>query len=72
MMMRPEIVEGGRRYVIMTCFRQECGAVLAGVKAKRCGWPAAGLDPSAVGCRSETDCPYFIEKARYRTETRIR
>jgi len=32
----------------MTCFRLwECGVVLAGVKAKPCGWPTASLDPSS-------------------------
>ena len=51
--MRPElvimIVGSGRGFLILirTCFRLwECGAVLAGVKAKPCGWPAASLDPS--------------------------
>jgi hypothetical protein len=46
--------------LIMTCFRpRERRAVLAGVKAKPYGWPAASLDPScgrrglaAVGSRS--------------------
>jgi hypothetical protein len=35
-------------WVITTCSRLwECGVVLAGVKAKPCGWPTASLDPSS-------------------------
>jgi hypothetical protein len=34
--------------LITDCSRLwECGVVLAGVKAKPCGWPAASLDPSS-------------------------
>jgi hypothetical protein len=41
--MCPELVEG---CMIITYFRGgQCGAVLAGVKAKPYGWPAASLDP---------------------------
>ncbi len=35
------------RYVILCCSRLlDCGAVLGGVKAEPCGWPAASLDPT--------------------------
>ena len=36
------------------CFRLwECGAVLAGVRAKPCGWPAANRDPAPGGAKKQ-------------------
>ena len=48
----PEPVEG---HIVITCFRlQQCGAVLAGVKAKLYGWPTASLDPSSGGAHKNS------------------
>jgi hypothetical protein len=36
------------------CFRLwEWGAVLTGVRAKPCGWPAASLDPAPGGAKKQ-------------------
>ena len=53
--MCPELVEGHRPYsMILFCSRLlHCGAVLGGVKAKPCGWPAASLDPTCGRHRFE-------------------
>ena len=40
--------------MILFCSRfSHCGAVLGGVKAKPCGWPAASLDPTCGRHRFE-------------------
>ena len=58
--MCPELVERPLRLIGFTCSRlDECGAVLAGVKAKPSGWPfdrlRASLDPSS-GRRNLRQC----------------
>jgi hypothetical protein len=50
--MCPEPVKG---HIMITCFRlQQCGAVLAGVKAKPFGWLTASLDPSSGGAHKNS------------------
>jgi hypothetical protein len=45
--MCPELVEATLRSISYSCSRfLECGAVLAGVKAKPSGWPFAGSGPA--------------------------
>ena len=56
--MCPELVERPLRLIGFTCSRLlECGAVLAGVKAKPSGWPfdrlRASLDPSSGAAQSK-------------------
>jgi hypothetical protein len=43
-----------QRYLILFCSRlSHCDAVLGGVKAEPCGWPAASLDPTCGRHRFE-------------------